>query len=187
MLNRRILLAAPLAIPAFVGSYGWVSAIPSLGGLWSGVLIAVSLWLMVEAFGRLADPPEVQGGLVMALAAFALVIDLGTAWLTMRLAKESVNIRAAFLHNLADAAVSVAVLLGGALIWAFGWRIADPGVLEPGARISHAAVVLAASPQEVTVARSAREVHAMSLSNMAGEYATVASTKQLLATILQTT
>ena len=89
-------------------------------------LIAVSLWLMVEAFGRLADPPEVQGGLVMALAAFALVIDLGTAWLTMRLAKESVNIRAAFLHNLADAAVSVAVLLGGALIWAFGWRIADP-------------------------------------------------------------
>lgn len=89
-------------------------------------LIAVSLWLMVEAFGRLADPPEVQGGLVMALAASALVIDLGTAWLTMRLAKESVNIRAAFLHNLADAAVSVAVLLGGALIWAFGWRIADP-------------------------------------------------------------
>jgi nicotinamidase-related amidase len=36
------------------------------------------------------------------------------------------------------------------------------------------------------VARSASEVHAMSLSNMAGEYATVASTKQLLATILQT-
>ncbi|RDH10816.1 iron ABC transporter permease, partial [Tsukamurella pulmonis] len=36
-----LLLAAPLAIPAFVGSYGWVSAIPSLGGLWSGVLIAV--------------------------------------------------------------------------------------------------------------------------------------------------
>lgn len=89
-------------------------------------LIAVSLWLMVEAFGRLLDPPQVEGGLVMALAAFALVVDLGTAWLTMRLAKESVNIRAAFLHNLADAGVSVAVLIGGALIWAFGWRIADP-------------------------------------------------------------
>jgi iron(III) transport system permease protein len=35
-----VLLAAPLAIPAFVNSYGWVSAIPSLNGLWSGVLIA---------------------------------------------------------------------------------------------------------------------------------------------------
>ncbi len=34
-------LAAPLAIPAFVNSYGWVSAVPSLAGLWSGVLIAV--------------------------------------------------------------------------------------------------------------------------------------------------
>ncbi len=35
-----VLLAAPLAVPAFVTSYGWVSAIPSLNGLWSGVLIA---------------------------------------------------------------------------------------------------------------------------------------------------
>ena len=34
-------LAAPLAIPAFVNSYGWVSAVPSLAGLWSGVLISV--------------------------------------------------------------------------------------------------------------------------------------------------
>ncbi len=35
-----LLLAAPLAIPAFVNSYGWVSVVPSLNGLWSGVLIA---------------------------------------------------------------------------------------------------------------------------------------------------
>jgi iron(III) transport system permease protein len=36
-----VLLAAPLAIPAFVNSYGWVSAVPSLEGVWSGALIAV--------------------------------------------------------------------------------------------------------------------------------------------------
>jgi len=35
-----VLLAAPLAIPAFVNSYGWVSVVPSLHGLWSGVLVA---------------------------------------------------------------------------------------------------------------------------------------------------
>lgn len=35
-----VLLAAPLAIPAFVNSYAWVSAIPSLEGVWSGALIA---------------------------------------------------------------------------------------------------------------------------------------------------
>lgn len=89
-------------------------------------LIAVSVWLMIEAVGRLADPPPVAAGLVMALAALALVVDLGTAGLTMRLARDSLNIRAAFLHNLADAGVSVAVLVGGALIWAFGWRMANP-------------------------------------------------------------
>lgn len=36
-----VLLAAPLAIPAFVNSYAWVSAIPSLGGILGGVLISV--------------------------------------------------------------------------------------------------------------------------------------------------
>ena len=36
-----VALAAPLAIPAFVNSYGWVSAVSSLAGLWSGVLISV--------------------------------------------------------------------------------------------------------------------------------------------------
>jgi iron(III) transport system permease protein len=35
-----VLLAVPLAIPAFVNSYGWVSAVPTLNGLWSGVLVA---------------------------------------------------------------------------------------------------------------------------------------------------
>ena len=75
---------------------------------------------------RLLDPPPVAGGIVMALALLALVIDLATALLTWRLAKDSTNIRAAFLHNLADAGSSVAVLAGGALIWAFGWQWADP-------------------------------------------------------------
>lgn len=117
-------LAARPATPAM--SFGWSRAEIVAAFVNYLALIAVSVWLMVEAVGRLTDPPPVAGGLVMALAALALVVDLGTAWLTARLAKESVNIRAAWLHNLADAAVSVAVLIGGALILAFGWRIADP-------------------------------------------------------------
>ena len=92
------------------------------------VLVVISLWLGFEAVMRLLDPPEVAGGIVMALAALALVIDLATAALTFRLAKDSTNIRAAFLHNLADAGSSVAVLVGGALIWSFGWAWADPAI-----------------------------------------------------------
>ena len=90
------------------------------------VLVVISLWLGVEAAMRLLDPPAVAGGMVMVLAALALAIDLATALLTFRLARESTNVRAAFLHNLADAGTSVAVLLGGALIWAYGWTWADP-------------------------------------------------------------
>ena len=58
---------------------------------------------------------------VYQLAGLALVIDLGTAWLTARLARESVNIRAAWLHNLADAGVSVAVLAGDPFHFAGAW------------------------------------------------------------------
>lgn len=92
------------------------------------VLVVISLWLASEAAMRLIDPPEVAGGIVMALAGLALVIDLATALLTWRLARESTNIRAAFLHNLADAGSSVAVLLGGLLIWLYGLRWADPAI-----------------------------------------------------------
>lgn len=107
-------------------SYGWgrVEIVAAFVNYMA--LIAVSVWLAIEAFGRLADPPQVAGGLVVALAGFALIVDLATAALVWRLSKDSVNIRAAFLHNLADAGVSVAVILGGALIWAFGWNLADP-------------------------------------------------------------
>ncbi|WP_134725733.1 cation diffusion facilitator family transporter [Paracoccus luteus] len=112
--------------PSPTMSFGWSRAEIVAAFANYLALIAVSVWLMVEAFGRLADPPPVAAGLVMALAGLALVVDLGTAALTMRLARDSLNIRAAFMHNLADAGVSVAVLLGGVLIWAFGWRLADP-------------------------------------------------------------
>ncbi len=92
------------------------------------VLVVISLWLGSEAAMRLVDPPAVAGGIVMVLAGVALIIDLATALLTWRLAEESTNVRAAFLHNLADAGSSVAVIVGGALIWAFDWRWADPAI-----------------------------------------------------------
>lgn len=107
-------------------SYGWNRAEIIAAFVNYVALIVISVWLAVEALGRLFDPPQVQGGLVMGLAGLALVIDLATAALVWRATKDSVNIRAAFMHNLADAGVSVAVIIGGLLIWAFGWHIADP-------------------------------------------------------------
>lgn len=117
-------LAQRAATPDY--SFGWGRAEIVAAFVNYVSLIVISVWLAVEALGRLTNPPEVAGGLVMGLAAFALIVDLATAALVWRASKDSVNIRAAFLHNLADAGVSVAVIIGGALIWAFGWNMADP-------------------------------------------------------------
>ncbi len=119
---RRIARRPADAVMSF--GYGRAEVVAALVNY--TVLIVISLWLGYEAVMRLMDPPEVAGGIVIILAALALAVDLATAALTWRLAKDSTNIRAAFLHNLADAGSSVAVILGGLLIWAFGWHAADP-------------------------------------------------------------
>jgi cobalt-zinc-cadmium efflux system protein len=89
-------------------------------------LIVIGLYLAWEAVARFLAPHEIEGGLVIAVAALALVVDLVTALLTWRLSKDSLNIRAAFLHNLADALGSVAVIVVGVLVLLYDWRLADP-------------------------------------------------------------
>lgn len=89
-------------------------------------LIVIALYLAWEGAARLFDPPGVDGWIVVIVAAVALAVDVATAALTFRMAKESVNIRAAFLHNLADALSSVAVIVAGTLILLYDWRLIDP-------------------------------------------------------------
>jgi cobalt-zinc-cadmium efflux system protein len=89
-------------------------------------LIVIALWLVAEGVQRLFDPVEVQGWIVVVVATIALVVDLVTALLIFRLSRDSMNIRAAFLHNLADAMSSVAVICGGVVILLFDWRLIDP-------------------------------------------------------------
>ncbi len=89
-------------------------------------LIVIGFYLIYEGMMRFFDPPEVAGWLVIIVASVALLVDAVTALLTWRMAKESVNIRAAFLHNIADALGSVAVIIVGTLIVAFDWYLADP-------------------------------------------------------------
>ncbi|MBF9028892.1 cation diffusion facilitator family transporter [Rhodobacterales bacterium HKCCE3408] len=91
-------------------------------------LIVLGLWLGFEAILRILDPQPVDGWLVVIVAAVALVVDAVTALLTYAMSKDSVNIRAAFLHNLADAAGSVAVIVAGVAILLYDWRLVDPAV-----------------------------------------------------------
>lgn len=89
-------------------------------------LVLVSLYLAYEAAWRLIDPTPVTGWIVIAVAGFALLVDVVTALLTYSMAKDSLNIRAAFLHNMADAGTSVAVIAGGVLVMLYDWRLVDP-------------------------------------------------------------
>ncbi len=89
-------------------------------------LVIIGLYLIYEAVFRFFEPAEVDGWLVVVIAGVALIVDTGTAMLTYSLSKDSMNIRAAFLHNVADALGSVAVIVAGTLILLYDWRLIDP-------------------------------------------------------------
>ena len=104
--------------------YGRIEAVAALINYTT--LIVIGLYLVYEAAMRFANPEPVAGWIVVIVAGFALLVDLGTAALTFRASKSSVNIRAAFLHNVADALGSVAVIAAGTLMILFGWAWVDP-------------------------------------------------------------
>ena len=89
-------------------------------------LIVIGVYLVYEAILRFFEPQPVVGWLIVIIAGVALVIDLVTALLTSALSKHSMNIRAAFLHNVADALGSIGVIVAGTLIILYEWRIVDP-------------------------------------------------------------
>jgi len=89
-------------------------------------LIVIGLYLTYEAILRFFEPTGVDGWLVVIVAGLALVVDAITAMLTYSMSKHSMNIRAAFLHNVADALGSVAVIFAGTLIILYDWRLIDP-------------------------------------------------------------
>ena len=79
-----------------------------------------------EAVRRFAEPAPVQSGLVMAVAGIGFIINLATALMFMRDQHSDLNARGAYLHMMADAAVSIGVVIAGGAIWLTGWSLVDP-------------------------------------------------------------
>ena len=118
------ILAARPATPK--RTYGFRKA-GILGALASSLLLLVGIGGMAwEAIGRLFHPAPVEGFTVMVVAAIGVFVNAGTAALFMAGQRSDINIRGAFLHLAADAAVSVGVVIAGALIYYTGWLIIDP-------------------------------------------------------------
>jgi cobalt-zinc-cadmium efflux system protein len=105
---RRATLLSPLAnallLVGFSGALGW------------------------EAIRRFNAPPEIPALPVMLVAALGIAVNLGAAWLVRDGHDHDLNRRGAFLHLMADAAVSLAAVLAGAGMWFTGWAWLDPAI-----------------------------------------------------------
>lgn len=90
------------------------------------LLVAIAIWIFVEAYGRLREPPEVLAGWVLAVGVVGVLVNLGAAVMLGRSHGSSLNRRAAFTHVLTDLLGSVGVIVAAVVVLATGWREADP-------------------------------------------------------------
>ena len=107
-------------------TYGWRRATllsPLANAL---LLVAFSGALAWEAIRRFSAPPEIPALPVMVVAALGIAVNLGAAWFVRDGHAQDLNRRGAFLHLIADAAVSLAAVLAGAGMWWLGWAWLDP-------------------------------------------------------------
>jgi cobalt-zinc-cadmium efflux system protein len=87
-------------------------------------LLALTIWVLVEAARRMVAPPEVNGGMMLAVAAVGAVANVG-AYLLLAGAS-SLNERSARAHVMSDVLGSAAAIAAACMILAFGWLPADP-------------------------------------------------------------
>jgi len=91
-----------------------------------GTLVAVAIFVFVEAWDRFRDPPAVEGGVMMVIALGGLVINLAGLWILHGGREHSLNVKGAWLHVLTDALGSLQAIVAGVLIVTLGWNLADP-------------------------------------------------------------
>jgi cobalt-zinc-cadmium efflux system protein len=129
--------AASLALALFAAWLGSRPATPErsfgfrraeiIAALANGVaLVAIAIWIAVEAVQRLRDPLEPKGGWVLVVGAVGLVLNVAAARVLHRRRSESLNVQGALRHVLADVLASVGVIAAGAIVLLTGWDRADP-------------------------------------------------------------
>jgi cobalt-zinc-cadmium efflux system protein len=83
----------------------------------AAVLVIVSLWLFYEAALRIMQPEPVNGKLMMIVAVIGLLANLAAVIILRSDSKKNINVKAAYLHLLGDTLTSVAVIIGGIIIY----------------------------------------------------------------------
>ena len=98
-----------------------------LAALFNALLLLVSVGAIAwEAIRRIVHPEPVAGLTIIWVAALGVLVNGVTAWMFASGRKGDLNIRGAFLHMAADAAVSVGVVIAGLILLRTGWALVDP-------------------------------------------------------------
>jgi cobalt-zinc-cadmium efflux system protein len=121
-----IRFAAKAASPS--KSFGY-RRLEILAALANGVaLFLIAIAITWEAWHRLFEPPTVASGPMMGIAIVGLLANLASAWVLLHQGdvKDNLNLRSAYMHVLGDALGSVGAIVAGALMYLYGWYIADP-------------------------------------------------------------
>lgn len=149
-----------------------------LAALVNAVLLFIIVGgLVLEAVQRFRDPPPAADGfIVMLVAGLALVVNAVSAWLLARDRQRDLNVRAAFQHMVADAAVSAAVIIVGAILVLTGWQWVDPlatlvlaiGIGIAGWRLLHASFHLAIDGVPQHIDRAGVEAYLRGLAGVSG-------------------
>lgn len=133
MLSDNLALALALLAVWLAGrpstparSFGYQRA-EILAALANGlILVLIAVWIFVAAWGRLMDPPDVLAGWMAVVAGVGLAVNLSAAAILARAGHDTLNMRAALRHVIADALGSAGVLVAALVILVTGWRYADP-------------------------------------------------------------
>jgi cobalt-zinc-cadmium efflux system protein len=92
----------------------------------AATMLAISLFILVEAIKRLGAPTAIHGSGLLYTALGGLLLNLVAAGLLMRGAKDDMNVRSALLHVMGDALGSLAAIIAGLCVTLFGFTLADP-------------------------------------------------------------
>ncbi len=111
--------------PSPTKTYGYVRLEILAALLNGGALLVMAVFILKEAWERIQAPPQVDGPLMLAVAAVGLLVNITGALLLHRHAGESLNVKGAYLHILGDLLGSIGAIAAGVLILTQGWMLAD--------------------------------------------------------------
>lgn len=90
------------------------------------VLIGISAYILYEAYQRFRNPPEVQSGAMLAVAAVGLVVNIVGIYLLRAASEESLNMKGAYFEVMSDMLTSLGVIVAALVMLTTGWYYADP-------------------------------------------------------------